>query len=101
MESIGKVLKEQYTEEIVKDICIIGSVDEVYQRILLQIDPFICRVDDENTVRAQAEMPEGEEIPWGNYGPYCPVTMKDAGWTFYGKEEFEVQIEGKRYRCFG
>eukprot|EP00828_Plagiopyla_frontata_P023696 TRINITY_DN3029_c0_g1_i10.p1 TRINITY_DN3029_c0_g1~~TRINITY_DN3029_c0_g1_i10.p1 ORF type:complete len:1472 (-),score=263.93 TRINITY_DN3029_c0_g1_i10:1139-5554(-) len=101
MENIGKVLKEQYTEEVVKDICIIGTIDEVYQRILLQIDPFICRVDEESTVRAQAEMPEGEEIPWGQYGPFCPVTMKDSGWTFYGKEEFEIQIEGKRYRCFG
>ena len=35
MENIGKVLKEQYTEEVVKDICIIGTIDEVYQRILL------------------------------------------------------------------
>ena len=35
-------------------------------------------------------MPEGEEIPWGEYGPFCPVSMKDNGWTFYGKEEFEI-----------
>ena len=46
-------------------------------------------------------MPEGEEIPWGEYGPFCPVNMKDYGWTFYGKEEFEIYVEGKRYRCFG
>lgn len=46
-------------------------------------------------------MPEGEEIEWGEYGPFCPVSMKESNWVLYGKEDLEVQIEGKRYRCFG
>lgn len=30
MEGVSKVLKEQYSEEIVKEVCVIGSIEEVF-----------------------------------------------------------------------
>ena len=40
-------------------------------------------------------------MTYGEYGPYCPVTLKDDGWLVPGKEkENEVTVRGLRHKFF-
>jgi len=97
------VLKEQYGEENVKEISINGSIHEVFNRIRTQLDPFFIKFDDDNMVRAAADVNEEEEIPisMSEYGPFCPITFRDEGWLLIGKKDFEAQVRQKRYSFFG
>lgn len=93
------VLKEQFGEENVKEIDIRGSISDVYGKIKTALDPFYKRADDETMIKMSADINEEEDDPimWGEYGPYCPVTMKDEGWLAPGKKEFEVMVEGRKH----
>ena len=52
-------------------------------------------------MRVQADWQEGEEpIFFGNYGPYCPVCLKDENWLLPGKEDIESMAQNKRYRFY-
>ena len=71
------VLKEQYGEENVKEIQIEGSIEEVYNRIKVAIDPFFIRFDDETLARYSGDVAEGDDpLPSGEYGPFCPIAIK-------------------------
>lgn len=88
-----KFLQEQLTEEIVKTVSIVGSRDEVFNRIRTTIDPFYVRVDDESNVRLPGELGDGDEpIPYASYGPYCPITLMEEKWLVPGKEDQELQV---------
>ena len=41
-----------------------------------------------------------EPIPYSEYGPYCPICLVNEGWLQLGKEEFELQVRGLRYRFY-
>jgi adenylate/nucleoside-diphosphate kinase len=85
----------------VKEIAIDGSVEEVYNRVRTALDPFFVRADDETLVRTTADEQEDDDpLPWGEYGPYCPVTLRQEGWLLSGKNEFEVYVQGRRHRFF-
>ena len=45
------LLKETYGEENVKEVHIGGEIEEVYNRIRTNIDPFFIKADDEAVVR--------------------------------------------------
>jgi len=48
---------------------------------LLAVDPFYIRIDREDEVMLPSELDENTEpVPWGEYGPYCPVCLNDEGW---------------------
>ena len=85
------LLKESYTEELVKEVSIRGSLDDILKRVLNIIDPFYSKCDEESMVRVSADLPESGygHIPWGDYADYCPVSFQN-GWLQLGKEEFEL-----------
>lgn len=101
MQNILALTREAYGDENVKEISIEGSLDEVFTRVRRDLDPFFIRVDDENLVRGVADLQEGDDpLPWGDYGPYCPVTLKHTGWLVPGKEDQVAQVNGKLYRFY-
>jgi hypothetical protein len=65
------------------------------------IDPFYLKVDDDAINRVLADKQEdGDPIPYGLSGEYCPVVMKEK-WLIKGKEEFEAGVQGRRFRFCG
>lgn len=102
MEVATRTLKEVYGEEVVGEISIHGEIDEVFSRVCTFVDPFYPRLNEENTIRVAADVPEdGEPVLFGEYGPYCPTTLIKDGWLYPGKEEPEVYVRSKRYRFAG
>ena len=89
-----KVLQEQLTEDVVKTVSIVGSINEVYNRMRTVIDPFYVRVDEESNVRVPADVQETDEpVLFGDYGPYCPVTLMDERWLARQKGETTEGLE--------
>lgn len=65
------------------------------------IDPFYLKVDDDAINRVLADKQEdGDPVPYGLSGEYCPVAMKEK-WLIKGKEEFEAGVQGRRFRFCG
>lgn len=59
--------------------------EELLNKIRQFIDPFYPKVDDDAINRVCADKPEeGDPIPMGFCGDYCPVTLAD-GWLIKGK----------------
>lgn len=83
------------------DIQATGSVEDVYHKIVMQIDPFIVRVDGEEVFGAMkaTEKP----LPKGDYADYCPVTYMKENWLFKCPEnaELEASVYGKTFRFSG
>lgn len=38
-----------------------------------------------------------DPMPWGEYGPYCPVTLKDEGWLVPGNQEKVAFVQGQKH----
>jgi hypothetical protein len=95
------LLKEAYTEELVKEVSIRGSLTDILKRIMNIIDPFYTKCDEESMIRVSADLPESGygHVPWGDYADFCPVCLQN-GWLQLGKEEFEVQVRQRRYRFY-
>ena len=87
------VVKEIYTDEVVKEVSIRGTKEQVLKRVLNIIDPFFTKCDEESMIRVSADLPETGygHIPWGNYADFCPVNLL-KGWLLQGKDEFELQV---------
>ena len=103
INSSAASLKELLTEDKVKEIDITAPITEVYNNIRTAIDPFFIRYDDESLVKVAGDINEEDgdfPLTWGEYGPYCPVTLKDEGWLVPGKE-FEASVRGLRHKFFG
>ncbi|EGR31735.1 hypothetical protein IMG5_103090 [Ichthyophthirius multifiliis] len=95
------VLKEQYSEDSVKEIPIEGTELEVYNRIRVQLDPFFIRFDTEELARYPADVGEEDDpITWGEYGSYCPIIFKDEQWLVPGRGDNEVIVRGKRHKFY-
>ena len=75
------VVKEIYTDEVVKEVSIRGTKEQVLKRVLNIIDPFFTKCDEESMIRVSADLPETGygHIPWGNYADFCPVNLL-KGW---------------------
>jgi spore coat polysaccharide biosynthesis protein SpsF (cytidylyltransferase family) len=71
------ILKETYTEDLVKEVSIRGSPADILKRVLNILDPFYTKFDEESTIRVSADLPESGygHIPWGDYADYCPVSF--------------------------
>lgn len=97
-----KALQEAYGEDIVKEVAINVSQEEINNQVLLAVDPFYIRVDRETDVVAEGDLSETDEpVPWSEYGSYCPVTLVEEGWLVAGKKDFELQVRGRRYWFYG
>lgn len=105
MENIGKIkafFGEQLGEEIVRDVALNGSQDEVFARICTIIDPFYPQVDDQAAVKISAELGEEEKpLQKGEYGDFCPVTFANDSWLFPGNPELEQLVKGRTYKFSG
>jgi adenylate/nucleoside-diphosphate kinase len=95
------ILKEQY-EEIVNEISCNGSLEEVMARVYAAIDPYFPQVDNPDNVRTTGDLgEEDKQLPRGEYGDFCPVTLTNDSWLFPGSEEFEAQVFERVYRLAG
>lgn len=101
-ENASKVLLETFSEDVVKDISINKPWKEILNQVLLAVDPFYIRVDRETDIVVQDDLGENDEpVPWGDYGPYCPVTLAEEGWLLSGKKDLELQVRGRKYWFYG
>ena len=66
----------------------------MFNKIRTAIDPFYVKVDDENNIRVSGDINEEEDdpLPWGEFGPYCPVTMVKDNWLVPGKPDKELFV---------
>jgi len=95
------VLKELFGEESVKEISLAGSVQDVFYRIRTAIDPFFVHCDEEDAVRLAVEVNEEEDaVALGEYGSYCPATLKTDNWLLPGKSDHEVYVRGRKHKFF-
>ena len=95
-------LYKEHFEERVAEVSFNGSLNDVYHRVLLSLDPFQVRIDDPEIVRTTGDLAENEPpITKGEYGDFCPVTFINESWLFPGTDEFEVQVKQRTYRCAG
>jgi len=71
------VVKEAFGEELIKEVSIRGSKEDVLKRVLNIIDPFYIKCDEESNIRVSADLPESGygHIPWGNYADFCPINF--------------------------
>lgn len=82
--AIGPV-KEALGEEICKEIMIDKTPEEITNKIRQIIDPFYLKADEDSINRVCADkQEEGDPIPLGFCGEYCPVSLKN-GWLIRGK----------------
>lgn len=88
MGAIGPV-KEALGEEVFKEITNLElTPEEIVNKIRQFIDPFYPKTDEDNLNRVCADKQEdGDPIPMGFCGGYCPVTLANM-WLIKGKEEF-------------
>ena len=71
-----------------KELFIDKTPEEIVNKIRQIIDPFYLKVDDDAINRVCADkQEEGDPIPMGFCGDYCPVSLQQ-GWLIKGKEEF-------------
>ena len=92
------VVKDAFGDEVVIEIQITGTEDEVHDRICRNLDPFYVHIDDPDNVISKEDA--GEEAVasvFGEFGPYDPVVLTEQKWLMKGSEELEVQASGKKY----
>ena len=92
------VCKDAFSDEILVEVPINGTEDEIHDRICRSIDPFYVYIDDPELILTKEEL--GEEAvgtTFGEYGPYDPVILKDHKWLMQGSEEYQVESLGKKY----
>ena len=92
-DNVIRLVKEHMGEELVREISIRGSEQEVFKRVQNAIDPFCVKPDEESNVRVTADLPETGfgHLQFGEYADFCPVSFKE-NWMLQGKEEFELQV---------
>lgn len=75
--------------------------EEIVNKIRQIIDPFYIKPDEDGLNRVCADkQEEGDPIPLGFSGEFCPVSLKN-GWIIKGKEDLEAGIQGKRFKFSG
>jgi adenylate kinase family enzyme/YHS domain-containing protein len=97
------LLKEKYNtnnEECVIEINCTDRIENIKLKLIQSINPFYTRIDSENTIFSNADVNLEEKAPIqkGEFGIFCPVTYKNERWLFYSGEEFEVQVNQRKYR---
>jgi adenylate kinase family enzyme/YHS domain-containing protein len=102
VQEIIELLKTNYNrneEDHVIEVNCVDSLDMIKEKLIMTLNPFITRLDPDDKIFTSADV--GEEkppIPRGEFGVFCPVTYKDENWLFYTTEEFECQLNHRRYR---
>jgi len=102
LDELITLLREKYTknnEDPVIEINCADTFDNIKSRLKLVLNPFYPRLDNEERIYANADVPEDKvPINKGEFGIFCPVTYKEENWLYYCMEEFETQINHRKYR---
>ncbi len=101
-DEIITLLKEKYTknnEDPIVEVNCAESPEQIKSKLQLILNPFYPRIDNEERSYGNADVPE-EKVPLskGEFGIFCPVTYKEDNWLYYCLEEFETQINHRKYR---
>lgn len=98
IDEIINILKEKLGEDNIIELNCMEKIDDLKLKIKMIIDPFYTRIDPDDRVIASSDINEEQiPVPKGEYGDFCPVTLKDENWLFYANKEFEVQVNHKKY----
>lgn len=102
-EQNNKFLREKYNregEDNVVEINCVDSLENIKLKLMQVLNPFYIRPDPEDKIYSNSDVNPDEKapIPKGEFGIFCPVTYKDERWLYYAGEEFETQVNQRRYR---
>ena len=103
-DEVLAALREKYNqnnEDCVIEVNCADSLENIKLKLIQTLDPFYVRPDPEEKTYNQSDINSEDKapIPRGEYGIFCPVTYKEEKWLFYSPEEYEVQVNHRRYRC--
>ena len=92
---------EQFEDKVIEVSCN-GTIEEVFDRVQMDLDPFFIRLDNPDNVKTQDDVgEEGPELPWGEYGNFCPITLTNESWLYPGESEFQVSVKERSYKLAG
>lgn len=92
-QRILNLIKEQFGEDLVREISCNGDRDTVTIRLRNEIDPFYLKIDNPDDVRVSADLgEEDKKLPKGDFGDYCPVTYVSDNWLVRGKIDFYFNL---------
>lgn len=101
-DEIINLLKEKYTknnEDPVIEVNCAESLEQIKSKLQLILNPFFPRIDNEERSYGNADVPEDKvPISKGEFGIFCPVTYQEDNWLYYCLEEFETQVNHRKYR---
>lgn len=103
VEEIVNLIKEKYIrneEDPVLEVNCVDTFENIQKFLIKELNPFTIRMDNEERITANADVNPEEKLPLnkGEYGIFCPVTYKEENWLFYCGEEFETQLNQRKYR---
>ncbi len=102
IEEMVNLVKEKYTrneEDPVLEINCVDTFENIQNFLIRELNPFTIRIDNEERIINNGDITE-EKLPLnkGEFGIFCPVTFKEENWLFYCGEEFECQLNQRKYR---
>lgn len=102
IEEIITIIKEKYVrneEDPVLEVNCVDTFDNIQNFLIKELNPFTIRMDNEERICTNADITE-EKLPLnkGEFGIFCPVTFKEENWLYYCGEEFEAQLNQRKYR---
>jgi hypothetical protein len=105
-QKVIDTIKEHIGEDNIVEVDCNGGQADVFIKLQTKIDPFFAQADSEDIKFDWSSMPEvAEDVPRrgpkSDFGDYCPVTYCKSGFLIKGKEDFQVFMYGKSYRCAG
>jgi adenylate/nucleoside-diphosphate kinase len=103
LEETLTILKEKYNrpnEECLFELNCVDTIENIKLKLIQGLNPFYLKVDAENFIISNADINLEEKAPIqkGEFGNFCPVTYKNERWLYHCTEEFEVQVNGRKYR---
>ena len=100
-ETTINLLKDKYTvneEDPIIRINVAEPIEQVRIKLEYALNPFLIQQDDEEKSYNKEDFtPEKINMPYGEYGKFCPVTYLKDNWLFQGSGEFETNINHRRY----
>lgn len=100
-EDILSILRNEYNvneEDCIIKLNISDTIEGIKEKLNIMLNPFIDKIDDEEKYYTSSEFGnERIQMPFGEYGKYCPVTLIKENWLISGISEEELTINHRRY----
>lgn len=97
------ILREAYTvneEDCIVKINIGENIETMKNKLKLSLNPFSLQPDDEEKCYNKDDftnITEKINMPYGEYGKFCPVTYIQDNWLYIGPGEDELTVNHRRY----